>query len=207
MNAVGVLKNAGLKDKHQFCGMYIWSPFQVQYLFVAIVYLNNNQSIYNIAPIRWKDLHYTGSKSTYTNAWVQYTVTTCGFIHVVLSSSYPELTVLWCKYIGIQKLYSWIMHVCDAFFVVLFAVLSGSGVSESIAEAWVSLSDRLVRVICVCVCVCVQSESSLLKDRRWSSTGLTAASSDTVLLRDVANLIEGRGRVIFNTSHNFSFLF
>lgn len=38
--------------------------------------------------------------------------------------------------------------------------------------------------------LCVQSVSSLLKDKR-SSAGLTAASSDTLLLRDVASLMEG----------------
>lgn len=47
-----------------------------------------------------------------------------------------------------------------------------------------TLSDWLVGV-----CVCVQSESSLLKDKRRSG-GLTAASSDMVLVRDVASLME-----------------
>lgn len=42
---------------------------------------------------------------------LEYNITTCSFIHVVLSSTYPELTVLQCKYIGIQELYSWIMHI------------------------------------------------------------------------------------------------
>ncbi len=92
-------------------------------------------------------------------------------------------------------------------------VLSGSSVNESITEAYVALGVRcwgvlclghflvrLVRLMYVCVCVCVQSESSLLKDRRSSSAGLTAASSDMVLLRDVASLKE-RGRVIVTISH------
>lgn len=59
--------------------------------------------------------------------------------------------------------------------------------------------------------MCVQSESSLLKDRRSSSAGLKAASSDTVLLRDVASLTEVTRRVILNISIlcyiSFSFIF
>lgn len=93
-------------------------------------------------------------------------------------------------------------------FCGIFADLSGSSVSPSLRHTlhvvcgagvccvFRTLSDRLVSVMCVCV----QSESSLLKDRRSSSAGLTAASSDTVLLRDVASLTE-RGRVIVIISH------
>ncbi len=60
--------------------------------------------------------------------------------------------------------------------------------------------------VCVCVCVCVQSESSLLKDRRSSSAGLTAASSDTVLLRDVASLKERKSNRYYFSFYVTKFL-
>ncbi len=108
----------------------------------------------------WRDLHFLHdicSKSTYTNAWIQYNNMQFHTCCIVKYLQYYNVSTLAFKSSIVESCKSMLL------FCGIFAVLSGSSVNESITEAYVARCVRCWGVLCSghfligwwawCVCV------------------------------------------------------